>query len=194
MQCIQYFVYDLQRYLPRCTGLPGIGKGHGGAKGFAGKAAHRAQSSHAHGNDGSLRMPVGHFSGGSQKLQYASRMGMGRLPSGVENAVCGPSSALPETFRQTIQQAGGASTKPFCRQAGEGCSCPEWMQEPCSKVDLRQAERCSLPVRSAGHTWPGQDRRPQLLLGIDCHHGIAQYRLRSLPAAELCRCSNGNTA
>ena len=70
MQCIQYFVYDLQRYLPRCTGLSGIGKGHGGAKGFAGKAAHRAQSSHAHGDDGSLRMPVGHFSGGSQKLQH----------------------------------------------------------------------------------------------------------------------------
>ena len=70
MQCIQYFVYDLQRNLPRCTGLPGIGKGHGGAKGFAGKAAHRAQSSHAHGDDGSLRMPVGHFSGGSQKLQH----------------------------------------------------------------------------------------------------------------------------
>ncbi len=45
MQCIQHFIYDIQGYLPGRTGLPGVGKGHGRAKGFAAQAAHGTQKS-----------------------------------------------------------------------------------------------------------------------------------------------------
>ena len=68
-QALQDFIYDIQGYLPGRTGLPGVGKGHGRAEGFAAQAAHGTQRSHAHGDDGRFGVALCHLGGGSQQLE-----------------------------------------------------------------------------------------------------------------------------
>ena len=70
MQCIKHFIYDVQRYLPRGAGLPGVGEGHGRAESLPSQTAHSAQRAHAHGDDRCFRVKVGHLGSGSQKLQH----------------------------------------------------------------------------------------------------------------------------